>query len=140
MQLGNVQTKTTQVIWVKYTVYPFVKFCIHISNIMFLNNKNIQTTFKYVLKACKELGFFHIIIARTLTFHKICLADIMPSIWTYGYTLGYIPSIKVEGPITIRRTPLPSFLVNFSTFAFLLNFSFMKLRNHQSFRYRAVFA
>ena len=28
--------------------------------------------------------------------------------------------------ITIRRTPLPSFLINFSTFAFLLNFSFMK--------------
>ena len=31
-----------------------------------------------------------------------------------------------KGPITIRRTPLPTFLVNFSTFAFLLNFSFMK--------------
>ena len=31
-----------------------------------------------------------------------------------------------KGPITIRRAPLPTFLVNFSTFAFLLNFSFMK--------------
>ena len=30
------------------------------------------------------------------------------------------------GPPTIRRTPLPTFLVNFSTFAFLLNFSFTK--------------
>ena len=28
--------------------------------------------------------------------------------------------------ITIRRTAIPSMLVNFSTFAFLLNFSFMK--------------
>ena len=33
---------------------------------------------------------------------------------------------ECKGPITIRRTPLPTFLVNFSTFAFLLNFSFMK--------------
>ena len=41
-----------------------------------------------------------------------------------------------KGPITIRRTPLPTFLVNFSTFAFLLNFSFMKYRKHQSFRIR----
>ena len=41
-----------------------------------------------------------------------------------------------KGPITIRRTPLPTFLVNFSTFAFLWNFSFMKLRKHQSFRDR----
>ena len=31
-----------------------------------------------------------------------------------------------KGPITIRRTAIPSMLVNFSTFAFLLNFSFMK--------------
>ena len=33
---------------------------------------------------------------------------------------------QAKGPLTIRRTPHPSFLVNFSTFAFLLNFSFMK--------------
>ena len=33
---------------------------------------------------------------------------------------------KLKGPLTIRRTPLPTFLVNFSTFAFLLNISFMK--------------
>ena len=44
--------------------------------------------------------------------------------------------LGVEGPITIRRTPLPTFLVNFSTFAFLLNYSFMKYRKHQSFRDR----
>ena len=31
-----------------------------------------------------------------------------------------------EGSITIRRTAIPSNLVNFSTFAFLLNFSFLK--------------
>ena len=45
-------------------------------------------------------------------------------------------SIKYEGPITIRRTPLPTFLVNFSTFAFLLNFLFMRQRKHPSFRDR----
>ena len=36
------------------------------------------------------------------------------------------PYFKDKGPLTIRCTPLPSFLVNFSTFAFLLNFSFIK--------------
>ena len=41
-----------------------------------------------------------------------------------------------DGLITIRRTLLPSVFISFSTFAFLLNFSFMKWRNHQSFRYR----
>ena len=34
--------------------------------------------------------------------------------------------MKNKGPITIRRTHLPTFLVNLSTFAFLLNFSSMK--------------
>ena len=43
---------------------------------------------------------------------------------------------RCNGPLTIRRTLLPSFLVNFSTFAFLFNFSFLKQTNHQSFRYR----
>ena len=42
-----------------------------------------------------------------------------------------------KGPITIRRTLLPSFLVYFSTFAFFFNFSFMKKRN-QSYRYRGL--
>ena len=31
-----------------------------------------------------------------------------------------------KGSITIRRTAILSMVVNFSTFAFLLNFSFMK--------------
>ena len=34
--------------------------------------------------------------------------------------------IAYKGSITIRRTAIPGMLVNFSTFAFLLNFSFMK--------------
>ena len=44
--------------------------------------------------------------------------------------------LQSKGPLTIRRTLLPTCLVNFSTFAFLLNFSFIKQRNHQSFMYR----
>ena len=41
-----------------------------------------------------------------------------------------------EGALTIRPFSSPllkNMLVNFSTFAFLLNFSFMKYRKHQSF-------
>ena len=38
----------------------------------------------------------------------------------------YIIYYMNKEPLTIRRTLLPSFLVNFSTFAFLFNFSFMK--------------
>ena len=33
---------------------------------------------------------------------------------------------RYKGSITIRRTAIPSMVVNFSTFVFLLNFSFMK--------------
>ena len=44
----------------------------------------------------KELGFSHIIIARTLTTHNICLKHITLSILIYAYSLGYILSIKVE--------------------------------------------
>ena len=46
--------------------------------------------------------------------------------------------VLVEGSITIRRTAIPSMLVNFSTFAFLLNVSFIKYRKHQSFGYRGL--
>ena len=38
----------------------------------------------------------------------------------------FIHTLKVQGSITIRRTAIPSMLVNFSTFTFLLNVSFMK--------------
>ena len=37
---------------------------------------------------------------------------------------------SLKGPITIRRTAIPRMVVNFSTFAFLLNFSFMKQIKH----------
>ena len=39
--------------------------------------------------------------------------------------LRIVPSI-FKGSITIRHPAIPSMVVNFSTFAFLLNFSFMK--------------
>ena len=42
----------------------------------------------------------------------------------------------MKGSITIRRTAIPSMVVNFSTSAFLLNFSFMKYIKHLSFGYR----
>ena len=37
-----------------------------------------------------------------------------------------------EGSIVIGRTLLPNILVNCSTYAFLLNFSFIKKRKHHS--------
>ena len=39
-------------------------------------------------------------------------------------------TLSFKGSITIRRTAIPSMWVNFSTFAFLLNFSIMKWRKH----------
>ena len=66
---------------------------------------------------------------RHLTYNYLMINKILNKIQfrLTKVTLGYA-SIKYnsKGPITIRLTPLPSFLVNFSTFAFLLNFSFMK--------------
>ena len=44
----------------------------------------------------KELGFFHTIIAQTLTAHNICLTHITPSILIYANALGYVLSIRVE--------------------------------------------
>ena len=38
----------------------------------------------------------------------------------------HVRKSKVKGSITIRRRAIPSMLVNFSTFAFSLTFSFMK--------------
>ena len=40
--------------------------------------------------------------------------------------LVFTERYTIKGSITIRRTAIPSMLVNFSTFAFLVNFSFMK--------------
>ena len=44
----------------------------------------------------KELGFFDIIFAQTLTIHNICLTHFTPSILIYANDLGYILSIRVE--------------------------------------------
>ena len=50
----------------------------------------------YTLYMTKELGFFDIIFAQTLTIHNICLTHFTPSILIYANALGYILSIKVE--------------------------------------------
>ena len=50
----------------------------------------------YVTLDFKELGFFDIIFAQTLTIHNICLNHFTPSILIYANALGYILSIKVE--------------------------------------------
>ena len=42
----------------------------------------------------KELGFFHISFAQTLTAHNICLTHFTPSILIYVNALEYILSIK----------------------------------------------
>ena len=39
----------------------------------------------------------------------------------------------MKGSITVRRKAIPSILVNFSTFAFLLNFSIMKMKKTLKF-------
>ena len=44
----------------------------------------------------KELVFFHIIFALTLTTHNIYLTHITPSILISANALGYILSIKVK--------------------------------------------
>ena len=44
----------------------------------------------------KELGFFNIIFAQTVTVHNICLTHFTPYILIYADVLGYILSIKVE--------------------------------------------
>ena len=43
----------------------------------------------------KELGFFDIIFAQTLTIHNICLTHFTPSILIYANALGYILSINL---------------------------------------------
>ena len=61
--------------------------------------KDIWSTCKFqkALRSLrKELGFFHMIFAQTLTAHKICLTHITPSIVIYANALGYLLSIKVE--------------------------------------------
>ena len=44
----------------------------------------------------KELGYFNIIFAQTLTANNICLTHIRPSILIYANALGYALTIRVE--------------------------------------------
>ena len=45
---------------------------------------------------CKDLGFFHIIFAQTLTAHNFCLTHITPTVLINVDALGYVLSIRVE--------------------------------------------
>ena len=86
--------------------------------------------------------FFNINCKRTLPyFGHICVklhTDFIKALCLSCQRKGgdIVYQRKSLGSITIRRTAIPSMLVHFSTFEFLLNFSFMKYRKHFRFGYR----
>ena len=88
-----------------------------------VENEKCECILNRITHSCSFTCMYNIYAKNFISDTQTLLFSVIRQLSWAG---DFLDAIEFQGPLTIRRTPLPSFLINFSTFAFLLNFSFMK--------------